>query len=1191
MTREQKEDFLVELGKLHERNELSKRVGPDYFEPGMMEYLDQSEGIFNEETGQVLMRFEAKGTRYDGRTEQIEKVRLGDVIQVVREKENPYNANNFTLLTQKGHNVGNMPAQLCNVMAPLYDSGELTFTRARVSFVEPISQRSRHAKQAVLFVELNGVLAKSNEEDEEMKIMRMRGVPGEGKREELIKGLSAWLPYGAAYGKDEDGNLVILQFRQPLPAAYKTGSFLADDDAEYDWRLYGFKEELVTELPFEDEGPESEEEYRQILNNVLNDQAKQIIQKTGHEEEETEELKTQLEPKTCENGSTVFQLDIQGKVTGQSYQMIPLQGARAALLIRKTIQVGTWMTFSVVNLTFVIGQGKKLGWYTAEVSIPEEEDNFESYIRCLTPVLQSMELDVDAPVSERAVQAEPEKEPENPKPVKPLYDQNGRIDAFVALKLIEDGAIPIRFEDMAWENGHRMLQSGNLCPDKAGVYQDNFDLDSSQDIVSSLRKLISFLENDESLRIPAGSQTRKMRSRFHGEDLTGLVWLYLASSHLFRIEEEGNTYDIWSGTSFDQAIADGPKRMELLVRSLRAFNSRSGGFTLRCWEQEKEDRQEPMAVERPKPVIPVFTAGGKMMLTTFVELLSTDKIDYCDSRIGWDGVHYDVIDVTLAIDNDVSQEAVQAFISAFGTLEQDESLRIPSDQVSPQLRNFVADHVSHGFTMRMSVGSGEEPEVQGSERFAAQMEGKPEMAAVQDVTGSILLHMVLWEKLIIQEAGKDHFIAYVDQGLSQGIRNCEIYIRRLIAALRSIDGTDGEFELECRIFSDWGSAYPWPMVFEKTGRESCRTISCKDMESRQSTALKGYDATEEEKMEAVPFDEGEAVSVSGKTFVLTGDFAHDGNDRERISERITAKGGRVTTAVSGKTNYLVIGKEGNFGSRKVEQTKEQRAKRNDIKIIREDDLFQALESKKTGAKEAEKSVVKKPAVSPEKPVPEKSAAAKIALEELEAEVNALEKSIKEKKEKAIEEYRKRVNADYEKKRAEIQAEQDSLYSEKAGYELELQKTGFFQFSKKSSLRKIIRGMDIRITEKQSELDEAQKRQRQALKLPYSKIDGQIQKELEQEMKHLAEEKRRLACKALECLEGEEQRLGEKILCILGTEPMTTEDINAVLGTDLTALRMASMMAKLKGVSTTKVVRKMTNFKGLVAEREYAGYYL
>ena len=57
-------------------------------------------------------------------------------------------------VNEKRHDVGNMPAELCNVIAPLYDEGSLSFDTASVSFVEPISKRSRHAKQAVLFVNL-----------------------------------------------------------------------------------------------------------------------------------------------------------------------------------------------------------------------------------------------------------------------------------------------------------------------------------------------------------------------------------------------------------------------------------------------------------------------------------------------------------------------------------------------------------------------------------------------------------------------------------------------------------------------------------------------------------------------------------------------------------------------------------------------------------------------------------------------------------------------------------------------------------------------------------------------------------------------------------------------------------------------------------------------------------------------------
>ena len=154
MTQEQKENLLQEIDKLHQRNALSKNVTDDYFEPGMMEYLEQSEGRFDEERGTIYLRFEARGTRYDGRTEIIEKVKVGDAIQIVRDDQNPYNRNNFSLLNRKGKDVGNVPAELCNALAPLSDADEIIFENARVSFVEPISKRSRYAKQAVLFVEV-----------------------------------------------------------------------------------------------------------------------------------------------------------------------------------------------------------------------------------------------------------------------------------------------------------------------------------------------------------------------------------------------------------------------------------------------------------------------------------------------------------------------------------------------------------------------------------------------------------------------------------------------------------------------------------------------------------------------------------------------------------------------------------------------------------------------------------------------------------------------------------------------------------------------------------------------------------------------------------------------------------------------------------------------------------------------------
>ena len=158
--------FRDEAAKLYHRFALSKNISPDYFEPGMMEYLDKSYGLFDENTGAFLLRFESKGTRYGDRTEQIENLSVGDPIVIVRDPENEYNNNNFILTASEGHDVGNMPAELCNVIAPLYDAGMLEIEGSKVSFVEAISKRNRYAKQAILFVEMEGKIRKQGEEDE-----------------------------------------------------------------------------------------------------------------------------------------------------------------------------------------------------------------------------------------------------------------------------------------------------------------------------------------------------------------------------------------------------------------------------------------------------------------------------------------------------------------------------------------------------------------------------------------------------------------------------------------------------------------------------------------------------------------------------------------------------------------------------------------------------------------------------------------------------------------------------------------------------------------------------------------------------------------------------------------------------------------------------------------------------------------
>lgn len=147
--------LLKEVERHNNRFELGKNLPDDWFEPGMMENLDCFHGEYDSETNTILLRTEIKGLRYEGRTPRLEKLNLGDKVRIVREPENRFNSNNFLVLSLKDENLGCLSAELCNALAPAVDSGIASFNYAKISHIERIRDRSRYARQGIMFVELS----------------------------------------------------------------------------------------------------------------------------------------------------------------------------------------------------------------------------------------------------------------------------------------------------------------------------------------------------------------------------------------------------------------------------------------------------------------------------------------------------------------------------------------------------------------------------------------------------------------------------------------------------------------------------------------------------------------------------------------------------------------------------------------------------------------------------------------------------------------------------------------------------------------------------------------------------------------------------------------------------------------------------------------------------------------------------
>ena len=79
---ENKEALLNYTKCIHQKFEHSEVVNPSYYEPGMMENMDQYEGLFDSVTNIVTLRVDSKGLRYENRTSKLDNLSIGDDIAV-----------------------------------------------------------------------------------------------------------------------------------------------------------------------------------------------------------------------------------------------------------------------------------------------------------------------------------------------------------------------------------------------------------------------------------------------------------------------------------------------------------------------------------------------------------------------------------------------------------------------------------------------------------------------------------------------------------------------------------------------------------------------------------------------------------------------------------------------------------------------------------------------------------------------------------------------------------------------------------------------------------------------------------------------------------------------------------------------------------------------------------------------------
>lgn len=117
---------------------------------------------------------ELSGTQYEGRSERIERVKVGDKLKLVREPDNPYDKNAIDVQNSAG-SLGHLPAHIAEMLAPLLDSG-LVACEATAVEVLPLSQRGGRAKKAILKVRLKYTLF---QDEKKNSTTEPAGQPGE----------------------------------------------------------------------------------------------------------------------------------------------------------------------------------------------------------------------------------------------------------------------------------------------------------------------------------------------------------------------------------------------------------------------------------------------------------------------------------------------------------------------------------------------------------------------------------------------------------------------------------------------------------------------------------------------------------------------------------------------------------------------------------------------------------------------------------------------------------------------------------------------------------------------------------------------------------------------------------------------------------------------------------------------------
>ena len=771
--------------------------------------------------------------------------------------------------------------------------------------------------------------------------MRMTGVPPKGKWLSITGGLKVLVPYGAAYGNDDEGDLNIIQFKDG--AGNTAPTFEAADDAPFSWKVGGLRPQSVN---FEDDVPQ---EARDRLPQLLQLIAGQMT--GGQPSAEPYELDSSTQVEETEEGFTL-RSSISASEAGGAYKVYSLSQEKAFAVIRKNIQImGMTIGFTYVMLALSAPSGAK--FFMGSLAVPDAEGDLDQMAQAVRPLLDSARLEEEAPAAKKPASSKQKKKSAAPVPKGPCLQAIGIPVGGLRVPLLEGLTLQLPHGAVYYydENQNACIAMPEEVP--AGYCAGLFSLPED----TPMRWRVKGLHHEGTMgyNVEEETEAEARQASFEGfrdnmsniangmagtltQQLGGLGGKYQGTldiadqdrmvayawaqnellearyfpGYLFVGILEGYEMHLFLG-NYDPV--DIPVFKKELLPVLRSAQGTNGAQPEAITAPVSEYSDEEAGLSR------FVGADGRLDAFMGLAFFDEDVIFFHEEDLLWDGTCHQFAQYRFNIGMLGSAEGVMEHSAAIlsglkelvAELERNEALRIPAEDLHPSMRSFL-----HG----------------------------------ADFTPAVLFYLACHHLFRISEEEPDQYSYSLEDRIHKTLPDPEGYFESFIGALRSYNGNQKPFTAQLgMVFGRGGgpaitaSEYELDedgfVVMGEDGSPKEREKSPEELAWEERIAQKKL----AEELDKVPFSPVSSVQLSGSTFVLTGTFRYHEDDPEKIKADITAKGGRVTGAVSGKTNYLVVGSLGSYGQRKLEQVQEQRSKGKDVKIIREEDLVCALEGR------------------------------------------------------------------------------------------------------------------------------------------------------------------------------------------------------------------------------------------------------